>query len=173
MKFIHNFLYNFRLGQLDSLYQLLDPSAKATYFGRQIQNTIEKTKLTSVGSPAPDFINNDVNGKPVSLSSFKGNYVLVDFWASWCGPCRRENPAVVKAYHRFHEKGFNIFGVSLDDTRSDWLAAIKKDGLDWTQVSDLKGWDADVVSLYGIKAIPMNFLLDKNGIIVAKGFTGR
>jgi thiol-disulfide isomerase/thioredoxin len=167
-----NFLYNFRLEQLDSLYQMLDSSAKGSYFGKQILNTITKTKLTSVGSPAPDFTNNDVNGKPVSLSSFKGNYILVDFWASWCGPCRRENPAVVKAYQRFHGKGFDILGVSLDDTRADWLGAIKKDGLNWTQVSELKGWDADVVSLYGIKAIPMNFLLDKNGIIVARGLRG-
>ncbi|HEY4965326.1 MAG TPA: TlpA disulfide reductase family protein [Puia sp.] len=167
-----NFLYNFRLGQLDSAYQLLDPVARATYFGKQVQNTIEKTKLTSVGSPAPDFSNHDANGKAVSLSSFKGNYVLLDFWASWCGPCRRENPAVVKAYQQFHNKGFNIFGVSLDDTKADWLAAIQKDRLNWTQVSELKGWDADVVSLYGIKAIPMNFLLDKNGIIVARGLRG-
>ena len=167
-----NFLYNFRLGQLDSAYQLLDPVARETYFGKQVQHTIEKTKLTSVGSPAPVFSNNDANGKPISLASFKGNYVLVDFWASWCGPCRRENPAVVKAYQEFHKKGFNIFGVSLDDTKTDWLAAIKKDGLNWTQVSELKGWDADVVSLYGIKAIPMNFLLDKNGVIVARGLRG-
>jgi thiol-disulfide isomerase/thioredoxin len=167
-----NFLYNFRLGQLDSAYQQLDPVARASYFGRQIQKMIEKTKLTSVGSAAPEFSNKDANGKSISLSSFKGNYVLVDFWASWCGPCRRENPAVVKAYQRFHGKGFNIFGVSLDDTKADWVAAIKKDGLSWTQVSELKGWDADVVSLYGIKAIPMNFLLDKNGVIVARGLRG-
>ena len=167
-----NFLYNFRLGQLDSAYQLLDPITRVSYFGKQIQNTIAKTKLTSVGSPAPDFSNNDANGKPISLSSFKGDYVLLDFWASWCGPCRRENPAIVKAYQQFHNKGFNIFGVSLDDTKADWLAAIKKDGLSWTQVSELKGWDADVVSLYGIKAIPMNFLLDKNGVIIARGLRG-
>lgn len=167
-----NFLYNFRLGQLDSAYQLLDPVARESYFGKQVLNTITKTKLTSVGSPAPDFSNNDANGKPISLSSFRGNYVLLDFWASWCGPCRRENPAVVKAYRQFHSKGFNIFGVSLDDTKSDWLAAIKKDGLIWTQVSELKGWEADVISQYGIKAIPMNFLLDKNGVIVARGLRG-
>jgi thiol-disulfide isomerase/thioredoxin len=168
----YNFLYDFRLGQLDSAYHLLDSATRETYFGRQIQTTIEKTKLTSVGSPAPDFTSDDIKGKPVSLSSFKGNFVLVDFWASWCGPCRRENPAVVRAYQQFHGKGFNILGVSLDDTRSAWLAAIKKDRLDWTQVSQLKGWDADVVTLYGIKAIPMNFLLDKNGVIVARGLRG-
>jgi peroxiredoxin len=167
-----NFLYNFRLEQLDSAYHLLDSFAQATYYGKQIRNTIEKTRLTWVGSPAPDFSNNDRNGKPISLSTFKGNYVLLDFWASKCAPCRRENPAVVKVYRQYHKKGFEIFGVSLDDNKSDWLAAIKKDGLNWTQVSELKGWDADVVSLYGIKAIPMNFLLDKNGIIVARGLRG-
>ncbi len=137
-----------------------------------IQNTIEKTKLTAVGNPAPDFSSNDANGKPVSLASFRGKYVLLDFWASWCGPCRLENPAIVKAYHQFHDKGFDIFGVSLDETRPEWLQAIKKDGLNWTQVSDFKGWQADVVSQYGIKAIPMNFLIDQNGIIVARGLRG-
>ncbi len=98
--------------------------------------------------------------------------MLIDFWASWCGPCRRENPNVVSVYHQYHDKGFNILGVSLDDTKSDWLQAIKKDGLNWTQVSGLKGWKEDVADLYGVKAIPMNFLLDKNGIIIAKGLRG-
>ncbi len=138
-----------------------------------IQNIIVKEKLTAIGNPAPVFVNNDVNGKPVSFTSLKGKYVLLDFWASWCGPCRLENPAVVKAYHRFHDKGFDIFGISLDTDKSKWMAAIKKDGLDWTQVSDLKGWKADVVSLYGVQGIPMNYLLDNNGIIVAKGLTRR
>lgn len=168
----NNFSYNARLGQIDSLYQGLDASVRPTYFGKEIQNIIEKTKLTSIGKPAPDFASNDAKGKPVSLASFKGKYVLLDFWASWCGPCRLENPNIVKAYHKFHDKGFDIFGVSLDDTMADWLLAIKKDGLNWTQVSDLKGWQNDAASLYGVKGIPMNFLIDKNGIIVAKGLRG-
>jgi peroxiredoxin len=167
-----NFSYNPRVSQLDSLYKMLDSNIQASYFGREIQNTLEKEKLTAVGNPAPAFTLDDVNGKPVALSSSKGKYTLVDFWASWCGPCRQENPNVVKAYHRFHQKGFDIFGVSLDTDKSKWVAAIKKDGLDWTQVSDLLGWKASVVSLYGIKGIPMNYLLDKNGIIVAKGLRG-
>jgi peroxiredoxin len=167
-----NFSYNPRLGQIDSLYKQLDTAARNTYFGKQLAEIIEKAKLTEIGKNAPGFSANDVNDKPVSLSSFKGKYVLLDFWASWCGPCRLENPNVVKAFHHFHNKGFDIFGVSLDESRSDWLKAIKKDGLAWTQVSDLKGWKSDVAALYGIKGIPMNYLLDKNGIIVAKGLRG-
>jgi peroxiredoxin len=167
-----NFSYNPRLSQLDSLYNMLDTSIRVSYFGKIIRNSLVKERLTAIGNPAPTFTNNDVNGKPVTLSSSKGKYTLLDFWASWCGPCRQENPNVVKAYHQFHEKGFDIFGVSLDHDKTKWIEAIKKDGLNWTQVSDLKGWKGDVVSLYGIQGIPMNYLLDKNGIIVAKGLRG-
>ncbi len=168
-----NFSYNPRAGQLDSLYQQLDTSVRITYFGQLIRNVIQKTQLTSVGNPAPGFSGNDPSGKQVSLASFKGKIVLLDFWASWCGPCRLENPGVVKAYHKFHDKGFDIFGVSLDDTKTDWMNAIKKDGLNWTQVSDLKGWKSDIASLYGIRGIPMNYLLDKNGIIIARALRGQ
>ena len=167
-----NFSYNVKLGQLDSLYQGLDTSIRVTYFGKELQNIIDKTRLTSIGNPAPDFSSLNTDGQPVSLSSFKGKYILLDFWASWCGPCRLENPNVVKAFHKFHDKGFDIFGVSLDETKPEWVEAIKKDGLDWTQVSDLKGWKNEAASLYGVKGIPMNFLIDKNGIIVAKGLRG-
>src|SRR6201995_3168355 len=168
-----NFSYNPQPGQIDSLYQQLDTVARKTYFGKQLAVIIEKANQTAVGKNAPDFSANDINGKPISLSSLKGNYVLLDFWASWCVPCRQENPNIVKAYHKFHNKGFDIFGVSLDDSRTEWLEAIKKDGLNWTQVSDLKGWKTDAAALYGIKGIPMNYLIDKNGIIVAKGLRGK
>jgi peroxiredoxin len=125
---------------------------------------------TAVGAIAPEFTLNDTLGNPVSLSSYKGKFVLVDFWASWCGPCRAENPNVVKSYAKFHNKGFDILGVSLDDERSkqNWLNAIRHDGLTWQQVSDLKGWNNEVAKLYVIKAIPQNVLLDPSGKIIAK-----
>lgn len=167
-----NFVYNGRPGQQDSLYKQMDTTLQASYYGRTLKTVIEKNRFTAVGNPAPEFTSNDVNGKPVSLSSYKGKYVLVDFWAAWCGPCRKENPSVVKAYKKYHDKGFEILGVSLDDTKSEWIQAIKKDGLDWIQVSDLQGWKNSTAVLYGVKAIPTNFLLDKNGIIVAKGLRG-
>jgi peroxiredoxin len=167
-----HFSYNSRLGQIDSLYQELDTTVRITYFGKQLQNIIDKMKLTAVGNPAPLFSCANADGKEITLASFKGKYTLIDFWASWCGPCRLENPNVVKAFHQFHDKGFEILGVSLDDTRSDWLQAIKKDQLNWAQVSDLKGWQSAPAALYGVKAIPMNFLIDKNGMIVAKDLRG-
>ena len=121
---------------------------------------------------AADFTLPDVNGKPVSLSSFKGKYVLVDFWASWCGPCRQENPNVVAAYKRFKDKNFTILGVSLDQTKDAWLKAINDDGITWTQVSDLKFWNNAAASLYNVNSIPYNFLVDPNGNIIAEELRG-
>jgi thiol-disulfide isomerase/thioredoxin len=157
---------------MDSLYKTLDPAIQHSYYGKKVKEACDIAELTAVGKPAPLFTQADINGKPVSLDSFKGQYVLVDFWASWCGPCRAENPNVVKAYKEYHPKGFTILGVSLDESKDKWLAAIKKDQLDWTQVSDLKGWQNSVADMYGIKGIPMNLLLDKEGKIIAKGLRG-
>ncbi|GAB3424650.1 redoxin domain-containing protein [Niabella aquatica] len=125
-----------------------------------------------VGRPAPEFTMPDANGRPLALSSFKGKYVLVDFWASWCKPCRMENPNIVAAYNRFKDKNFTILGVSLDEKKESWLKAIKDDNLTWPQVSDLKFWQSSVVALYGFEGIPFNVLVDPEGKIIAQGLRG-
>lgn len=125
------------------------------------------TGAPGVGSEAPDFSMNDSTGKPFKLSSLRGKYVLVDFWASWCGPCREENPNVVAAYTQFKNKKFTVLGVSLDESKEKWLKAVAKDQLNWMHVSDLKGWENATVSLYGYDGIPYNVLIDPKGKIIA------
>jgi len=166
------FVFNPQPSELRPLYKGLDPAIQSSYFGQQVKISLDAAELTDIGQPAPAFVQNDPNGKPISLASFKGKYVLLDFWASWCGPCRAENPNVVAAYQKYSTKGFTILGVSLDNNKDKWLAAVKKDQLAWTQVSDLQGWQNKVADLYGVKGIPMNYLLDKEGKIIAKSLRG-
>lgn len=176
-------LYTFNMYVLDNKF---DPAKEEPLFDRFSaalkssplgQRTLEKLvigKRRQMGAKATDFTQNDLNGNPFTLSSLRGKYVLVDFWASWCGPCRAENPHVVKAYNELKGKNFEIVGVSLDypGGKAVWADAVKKDGLPWIQVSDLKGWKNEVAVMYGINSVPQNLLIDPNGLIIAKNLRG-
>jgi len=157
---------------LTDYYALLQGDAKKGPFAQVIEKSMQSAGIGKIGSVLPAFTQNDVNGKPVSLASFRGKYVLVDFWASWCGPCRAENPNVVAAYNNFKDKKFTILSVSLDQDKAKWLEAIKKDGLTWTHVSDLKYWNNEVAVQFGIQSIPASFLIDPNGVIIGKDLRG-
>ena len=156
------------------LFASLAPAVKDSPDGKKYAAKLELLKAVAVGAVAPDFTLNTPDGKPVALSSLRGKYVLVDFWASWCGPCRQENPNVTKVYNEYKSRNFDILGVSLDTekAREKWLKAIQDDQLAWTQVSDLKGWQNAAATKYGVQAIPQNFLLDPNGKIVATNLLG-
>jgi len=134
---------------------------------------VDKMKTLAIGSVAPEIALPNPEGKIVPLSSLRGQYVLVDFWAKWCGPCRKENPNIVRAYNTYKDKGFTVYGVSLDRSKDDWLQGIREDGLTWTHVSDLKFWQSEAARTYNINAIPFSLLLDPNGKIVAKNLRGQ
>ena len=160
--------------EVEPLFNTLSAAIRASKSGKDYAAEIVKMKKIAIGALAPDFTQADTAGKAVSLHDFKGKYVLIDFWASWCGPCRAENPNVVKAFNQYKEKGFTILGISLDQPggKDKWLKAIHDDHLTWTQVSDLKSWNNDVAQLYAIQSIPQNFLVGPNGKIVAKNIRG-
>jgi len=166
------FIYDPQLDELEPVYSSLSKKNQQSLYGKQIKGIIETAKKTTVGRTAPGFSINDPNSKLVSLSSYRGRYVLVDFWASWCGPCRAENPNLVAIYKKYHSDEFDIVGVSLDADKNAWLGAISHDALPWAQVSELKAWKSKVVEDYGLKGIPFNMLLDKDGKIMAKNLRG-
>jgi len=161
-----------KIEDLKTVFEKLSPAVKSSYYGDRVDKVIKAAAATAVGSVAPDFSQPGVDGNPLQLSSLRGKVVLVDFWASWCGPCRAENPNVVKAYNKYKEKGFEILGVSLDENAEAWKKAIADDKLVWQQVGDMKGWRNDAAQLYGINSIPASFLLDKEGKIIARDLRG-
>ncbi|HVK47806.1 MAG TPA: TlpA disulfide reductase family protein [Pseudobacter sp.] len=163
---------SFDPAEVEPRFKGLSAELQASAAGKEFAEAIETAKKTAVGVVAPDFTQNDQNDKPVKLSDFRGKYVLVDFWASWCGPCRAENPNVVKTYNEFKDKNFTILGVSLDQKKENWLKAIEDDQLTWSHVSDLKFWNNAVAQQYGIRSVPSNLLIDPTGKIVARDLRG-
>jgi peroxiredoxin len=165
--------YDMDADELEIMVNGLDSSIAALPEMKNLKERVALMKSVAVGQKAPDFTLNDVNGNPVALSSKIGaRLLLIDFWAAWCNPCRQENPNVVKVYKEFHKKGFDIFGVSLDNTREDWVKAIASDKLTWTQVSDLQRGNSAAAKLYSVNSIPANFLLDETGKIIGRNLRG-
>ncbi len=156
----------------EAIFNLTDTKFKESADGKNLINGFNESKKHFIGQVISDFIQKDTLGNNIQLSSLRGKYVLIDFWASWCGPCRRENPNLMDAYQKFKNKNFEILGVSLDKNRQKWVDAIEKDNLKWLHVSDLKGWNNNVAQIFQIRSIPQNILIDPNGIIIAKNMRG-
>ncbi|MBK7628544.1 MAG: AhpC/TSA family protein [Bacteroidales bacterium] len=165
--------YEMEANEIEAAINELDTAVAAIPAMKALRERVQIMKAVAVGQKAPDFIMDDVNGNPVALSSKIGaKLLLVDFWAAWCGPCRQENPNVVKVYAEFNKKGFDVFGVSLDQSKEDWVKAIADDKLTWTHVSDLQYWSNAAAKMYAVNAIPANFLLDETGTIIGRNLRG-
>ncbi|RKS14458.1 TlpA disulfide reductase family protein [Flavobacterium sp. 120] len=167
-----NWSYRLTPDQITQNIALLDKSQQNSTYVKELKELVTVLNGLVIGKKAPDFVANNPDGKPVRFSENLKGYTLVDFWASWCAPCRKENPNIVAAYKEFHEKGFNVFGISLDKKKENWIKGINDDHLDWQQVSELIYWNSEIAKLYGVRAIPANYLVDSKGIIVARNLRG-
>lgn len=167
-----NWSYRLTPDQITQNIALLDKSLQSSTYVKELKELVTVLNGLAIGKKAPDFTGKDPDEKSIRLSENLKGYTLVDFWASWCGPCRRENPNIVAAYKEYHDKGFNVLGISLDKKKENWVKGIKDDNLNWLHVSDLKFWNSEIAKLYGVRAIPANYLVDSKGIIVAKNLHG-
>ncbi len=165
------FTYQLSLDELKATRAKISPMLDDSPYVKDLDTIIRQLENVQIGKVAPDFTLPDTTGQMVSLTDFRGKYVLIDFWASWCPPCRRENPNVVKAYNAHKNDNFTIIGISLDNNKERWMKAIQDDQLTWTHLSDLKYWDSEIPALYGIRGIPANVLIDPNGVILAHNLT--